>query len=35
MITQVDKIIVYHNEDLVGTLQMTPDGKSCVFEYSQ
>ncbi len=35
MIPQVDKITVFHNRDLVGTLQMTPDGRSCAFEYSR
>lgn len=34
MIPQVNKITVFHNKDLVGTLQMTPDGRSCAFEYS-
>lgn len=33
MIPQVNKITVFHNRDLVGTLQMTPDGRSCTFEY--
>lgn len=35
MIPQVNKITVFHNRDLVGTLQMTPDGRSCAFEYSR
>lgn len=35
MIPQVNKITVFHNKDLVGTLQMTPDGRSCAFEYSR
>lgn len=35
MIPQVNKITVFHNRDLVGTLQMTPDGCSCAFEYSR
>ena len=35
MIPQVNKITVFHNSDLVGTLQMTPDGRSCAFEYSR
>ena len=35
MILQVNKITVFHNSDLVGTLQMTPDGRSCAFEYSR
>lgn len=35
MIPQVNKITVFHNRDLVGTLQMTPDGRSCTFEYSR
>lgn len=35
MIAQVNKITVFHNRDLVGTLQMTPDGRSCAFEYSR
>lgn len=35
MIRQVEKISVYHNDDAVGTLQMTPDGGHCVFEYSR
>ena len=35
MIPQVNKIIVYHNEDLAGTIQLAPDGKSCVFEYDR
>lgn len=32
---QVNKIIVFHNDDLIGTLQMTPEGRSCAFEYSR
>lgn len=35
MIPQVNKITVFHNRDLEGTLQMTPDGRSCAFEYSR
>lgn len=35
MIPQVNKITVFQNRDLVGTLQMTPDGRSCAFEYSR
>lgn len=35
MIPQVNKITVFHNRDHVGTLQMTPDGRSCAFEYSR
>lgn len=35
MIPQVNKITVFHNKDLVGTLQMTPDGRLCAFEYSR
>lgn len=35
MIPDVDKINVFHNEDFVGILQTTPDGRSCAFEYSQ
>ena len=35
MIPQVNKITVFHNRDLVGILQMTPDGRSCAFEYSR
>ena len=35
MMPQVNKITVFHNRDLVGTLQMTPDGRSCAFEYSR
>ena len=35
MIPQVNKISVFHNDDFVGTLQMTPDGHSCAFEYSR
>lgn len=35
MIPQVNKVTVFHNRDLVGTLQMTPDGRSCAFEYSR
>lgn len=35
MIPQVNKITVFHNRDLVGTIQMTPDGRSCAFEYSR
>lgn len=35
MIPQVNKITVFHNDELVGTLQMTPDGRSCAFEYSR
>lgn len=35
MIPQVNKITVFHNRNLVGTLQMTPDGRSCAFEYSR
>lgn len=35
MIPQVNKITIFHNRDLVGTLQMTPDGRSCAFEYSR
>ena len=35
MIPQVNKIAVFHNCDLVGSLQMTPDGRSCAFEYSR
>lgn len=35
MIPQVNKITVFHNRDLVGTLQMTPDGRFCAFEYSR
>ena len=35
MIPQVNKITVFHNDDFVGTLQMTPDGHSCAFEYSR
>ena len=35
MISQVNKITVFHNSELVGTLQMTPDGRSCAFEYSR
>lgn len=35
MIPQVNKITVFHNRDLVGTLQMTPDGRLCAFEYSR
>lgn len=35
MIPQVNKITVFHNRDLVGTLQVTPDGRSCAFEYSR
>lgn len=35
MIPQVNKITVFHNKDLVGTIQMTPDGRSCAFEYSR
>lgn len=35
MIPQVNKITVFHNKDLVETLQMTPDGRSCAFEYSR
>lgn len=35
MIPLVNKITVFHNRDLVGTLQMTPDGRSCAFEYSR
>ncbi len=34
MIPEIEKISVFHNEDFVGTLQMTPEGRSCVFEYS-
>lgn len=35
MIPQVNKITVFHNRDLVGTIQMTPDGRLCAFEYSR
>ena len=35
MIPQVNKITVFHNSDLVGILQMTSDGRLCVFEYSR
>ena len=35
MIKQINKIEVFHNEDFVGILQMTPDGKGCAFEYAQ
>lgn len=35
MIPQVSKLMVFHNSDLVGNLQMTPDGRSCAFEYSR
>ena len=35
MIPQVSKITVFHNSDLVGILQMTSDGRLCVFEYSR
>lgn len=35
MIPQVNKITVFHNRDLVGTIQMTPDGCLCAFEYSR
>ena len=34
MIPEIEKINVFHNEDFVGTLRMTPEGRSCVFEYS-
>lgn len=34
MIPQIDKIFVYHNEEMVGVLQMTPDGMGAVFEYA-
>lgn len=34
MIPDIDKIRVYHNDDFVGTLRMTPEGHSCAFEYS-
>ncbi len=34
MIPQIDKIKVFHNDDFAGTLQMTPDGKGCVFGYA-
>lgn len=34
MIPDIDKIRVYHNDDFVGTLWMTPEGRSCAFEYS-
>lgn len=34
MIPDIDKIRVYHNDDFVGTLRMTPEGRSCAFEYS-
>ena len=34
MIPEIEKIHVFHNEDFVGTLRMTPEGRSCVFEYS-
>ena len=30
MIPQIDKIFVYHNEEMVGVLQMTPDGMGAV-----
>lgn len=35
MIPQVNKITVFHNRDLVGTIRMTPDGRLCAFEYSR
>ena len=35
MIKQINKIEVFHNEDFVGVLQMTPDGKGCALEYAQ
>lgn len=34
MIPDIDKIRVFHNDDFVGTLRMTPEGRSCAFEYS-
>lgn len=34
MIPQMNKIKVFHNDDFAGTLQMTPDGKGCVFGYA-
>ena len=35
MIPDVQKLAVLYNDDPVGTLQMAPDGKYCVFEYEQ
>lgn len=34
MIPDIDKMRVYHNDDFVGTLRITPEGSSCAFEYS-
>ncbi|MED9995723.1 MAG: HipA N-terminal domain-containing protein, partial [Paludibacteraceae bacterium] len=34
MIPAVTKLTVYHNEDLVGVLQLSANDNSCVFEYA-
>lgn len=30
MIRKIDKVNVFHNQDFVATLQMTPEGAGCV-----
>ena len=35
MIPDVSKLTVLYNDNPVGTLQMAPDGKACVFEYER
>ena len=34
MIPEIKKLTVYHNEDLVGVLQLSPNDNTCVFEYA-
>jgi serine/threonine-protein kinase HipA len=34
MIPDITKLTVYHNEDLVGVLQLSANDNSCVFEYA-
>lgn len=34
MIPDITKLTVYHNDDLVGVLQLSPNDNTCVFEYA-